>query len=445
MTDRPFVPVDALGPEPAGAVDSRAGAFASTVQRRALWLSALAIVLDGFDNQLLGIVIPSLMTQWAVGRESFVPVIVASLLAMSVGTALAGTIGDRIGRRPAMIGSAAVFGLATLASAYATGVVSFAILRAVAAVGLGGAMPNATAMLAEFAPARRRSLAVTAGIVCVPLGGFVGGLVAASVIPDHGWRAMVAIGGVLPIVGAVLMVWLLPESPSFLADARARASRRGWLSHGEPDGAVAERSAGVAGTSIFAPAMRGDTAALWGAFFFCLLAVYAMFNWGPTMLTSAGFGIGVASAGIAAFNFGGIAGALTGAVVIDRRGSKGPMLAIAAGGALCSTVAAVLIATAQTPPLVMIVALGIQGVFINALQVTLFALAAGVYPAASRASGVGAALAVGRLGAVVSAVAGSIALTLGSGFFLVLVGAAMLASAGFLLLLKRHVTGSDRR
>ena len=413
-------------------------------RRRVIGLAASAVILDGLDNQILGFIVPSLTLEWGVDRFAFVPIIAASLLAMSVGTALAGRMGDRFGRRPTLIGCVALFGIATLLSSASSGLISLALFRMIAALGLGGAMPNATAMLAEYSMKRHRSTIVTLGIVCVPLGGLLAGVIASAVLPGLGWRALLMIGGMLPLLAAVLMALLLPESPSFLA---TRLERRGDLDkvlkhYGVKSSAIrfAENATGGAQAtgSIFDPALRRDTIVLWGIFFFCLLAVYSIFNWAPTMLAQAGYGIAAASAGLAAFNLGGVVGALLAAFLIDRLGSRTPMMLMAGGGAATSFLGAWAITHGVQP-------LGMQAIFvangacIAGLQVVLFALAAGMYPADCRATGVGAALAIGRLGAVCSSAAGAVMLALSADRFLLFVGASMLVTGLTLGVLRRHL------
>lgn len=142
----------------------------SAFQRTVVLLAALAIVMDGFDGQLIGFAIPSLIKEWGITRNAFAPAVAAGLVGMGIGSAFAGLFADRFGRRWAIIGSVLVFGLATSSIALSPDVMTIAILRFFAGLGIGGALPSATTMTAEFTPARRRTLAVTATIVCVPLG-----------------------------------------------------------------------------------------------------------------------------------------------------------------------------------------------------------------------------------------------------------------------------------
>jgi AAHS family 4-hydroxybenzoate transporter-like MFS transporter len=193
---------------------------------------------------------------------------------------------------------------------------------------------------------------------------------------------------------------------------------------------------------LFAPERRGDTLSLWLAFFSCLLAVYLAFSWVPSMLSAAGFSSAVASAGIAAFNLGGVGGALAGGAGITRWGSRVSMLtlaalAVASAGAMA---AMPLVATAPVGPVIAMLAL--TGALINGVQTTMYALAVHVYPGAIRATGTGGAVSFGRLGAVISGYVGAWALEYhGSLSFFGVIAAAMLVCALALAAVRRHVPG----
>ncbi len=373
-------------------------------------LTALTIIFDCADIQLLGVAVPAMMADWSVARAAFAPVLASGLIGMMIGGALGGVAGDRFGRRVALIGTLLVFGVLTLAVAAVDNLVALGILRFFAGLGFGGTVPNAAALVSEYVPLRHRPFAVTLAIVCVPIGGALAAIVAGQVLPAYGWRVLFAIGGLMPLLVALLMYAALPESPRYLArhPARwpelARMLRR--FGHEVPPGAAfvePERTVARASlVALFAAGFRGDTIALWSAFAFCLLAVYAGFNWVPAMLTGAGLDASVASAGIAAFNLGGVAGAIAGALLITRFGSRatilGMALAAVASAGLMSTMR--IAAGVDTWPIV--VMLGVTGGLINAVQITLYALAAHLYPTAMRATGVGSAASVGRLGAIAS-------------------------------------------
>src|SRR3569833_1008692 len=175
-------------------------------------LAAIAVIFDGFDIQILGFAIPSIMKEWHVTRGELAPVAALGLTGMAVGSLLAGWCGDRFGRRVALIGCIGTFALATLATAFCGNLTQLAILRILAGLGTGGALPNTGALAAEFAPLRRRAMAVTLTIVCVPLGGMLAGVIAARVLPAFGWHMLYIVGGAAPQVFALLLLAVLPES-----------------------------------------------------------------------------------------------------------------------------------------------------------------------------------------------------------------------------------------
>jgi len=189
----------------------------STYQKLLIALTALAIIFDGFDIQILGFAIPSLIREWHVARADFGAVLAVGLAGMAIGGAVAGHCGDRLGRRAALISSVALFGPATIATAFVHGFAGLTLCRFLTGMGTGGAVPNASALAAEFAPRRWRSTAVKLTLVCVPLGGMLGGLLAAWALPKFGWRGLYAMGGALPLLFATILWAFLAESPRFLA------------------------------------------------------------------------------------------------------------------------------------------------------------------------------------------------------------------------------------
>jgi AAHS family 4-hydroxybenzoate transporter-like MFS transporter len=418
-------------------------------QKLFVLLTALTIVFDGVDNQLLGIAIPALMRDWAVPRGAFAPVLASGMIGMMIGGALAGLVGDRMGRRFALIGSVLIFGVLTAAVALVESLWALGALRFLAGLGLGGAMPNAAALASEYVPRRHRPFAITLTIVCVPLGGTVAALVSGYVMPIFGWRTVFGLGGALPLLVAGVLLRYLPESPRYLARHSERwpelETILGQIGHTVPAGsrfvdlgetAVARASVGA----LFTPDFRRDTVALWCAMFACMLAVYTAFNWVPSMLTGAGLGLTVAGNGLAAFNLGGVAGAVCGGLVIARIGSKPTMLSIAAAAVAGALVLALMPITAASNALPIVVMLGVTGASINAIQTTLYALAAHVYPTSVRATGVGTAVAFGRVGGVMSTYAGDWALRAGgSGAFFTLMAGSMAVVFLGLSLVRRHV------
>lgn len=422
----------------------------ASLQKWVVCLAALAIVLDGFDGQLIGFAIPVLIREWGLTRGDFAPIVAAGLFGMAAGSVLGGMIGDRYGRRIALIFSVFLFGITTSVIGLAPNLWTLGILRFIAGIGIGGTLPSATTLAAEYTPARSRALTVTATIVCFPLGGMLAGFYANAIMPSYGWRGLFLIGGLLPVLFSLLLAFALLESPRFLAHRPHRwpdlirlLARTGrslpadavFSDRKEETGDAAPQSSGF--SALLGGNFARDTIALWISFFCCLFAVYSAFSWLPSMLSGEGFAPAAANAGLTAYNMGGVIGALLCASLIPRFGSRWPMTICALGGA-ASALALKLVPNDQTA--LLIAGLGLHGLFVNAVNSTLYAVSAFLYPTEIRARGTATALAVGRFGAIFSSFAGAAVLTAGgSSGFLTALGASMVLVGVALLVLRKHI------
>lgn len=420
----------------------------TTFQKMVTALSALAVIFDGFDIQILGFTIPSLIREWHVSRANFGPVLAVGLAGMAIGGPLAGYCGDRFGRRAALIVCILTFGLATVATAFTQGLTGLTVLRFVCGMGTGGALPNASVLAAEFAPLGRRAAAVKLAVVCVPLGGMLGGLIAARVLPALGWRALYLIGGAMPMIFAAVLWLVLPESPRFLALRHTRwpqlARLLARMGHAVPAGSSFEDHAehGTARRAslltLFGPGLARDTAGLWTAFFFCLGSIYLVFGWLPAMLTAQGLDIATASSGLAVYNLGGVLGVLLWAVLMTTLGSRGPLLS---GALACAASALALLLVpiqAQGERTLLISGLFVNGLLANAVQTSMYALAAHVYPTSVRATGVAYSAAIGRVGGILSSLFGAAIIQSGASTYWYALAIAMVIAFAGLAWVRSH-------
>ena len=191
-------------------------------------------------------------------------------------------------------------------------------------------------------------------------------------------------------------------------------------------------------SALFDTGRARDTVAIWAAFFMCLLAVYSAFSWLPTMLASEGLSPAIAGSGLTAYNLGGVFGALICAVVITRFGSRWPIVICGAGAALTAYLLQGVNVAQDTN--LFIAGIGLHGLFVNAVQCSLYALCAFVYPTLVRATGTASALAFGRLGAILSSFAGAAVITAGGAHaYLTLLGSAMVVTLVAMLVVRRHI------
>jgi AAHS family 4-hydroxybenzoate transporter-like MFS transporter len=426
----------------------------STYQKALTLLAALAVIFDGFDIQILGFAIPSIMREWHVARAAFAPIAALGLVGMACGSPFAGYCGDRFGRRVTLIGCVFVFGAATIATALCHSLTELGILRTIAGIGVGGALPNASALTAEFAPLRRRAMAVTLTLVCVPLGGMIAGLAAAWVLPAMGWHALYIIGGGAPLLFAALLFARMPESPRYLArhperhQELARSLIR--MGHPVPLGSAfdigPEQKTVKAGAfqDLFSRALRRDTLGLWLAFFANLNGVFLVFGWLPSMLTAQGLDLSTASSGLAAYNFGGVFGVLACALIVTVVGSRRPLLWSALGGAVSAAALIFVPIASRGDHTLLIAGIGLHGLFVNAVQTTMYALASHVYPTRVRATGIACAAAMGRVGGIMSSLGGAAIIQAGSSVYLIVLVLSMVVTFAGLAIVRNHYPAGPR-
>lgn len=424
----------------------------SSFQVWTVLMIAATVVLDGLDNQMLGLAAPSLLAEWGVERAALGPVFALGFVGMAIGTLAAGWFGDHYGRRGALLAGLATFGVATFLTGLSTSLWQVAALKMLAGVGLGGVPGTASAMIAEFTPLRWRSAAVTFGVVCVSIGGILGGVAAATILPTLGWRWLFYLGGTITILFTLYLMRALPESPGYLAQQSGRG--------GEYDALLRRLGAENARASMpsasrqnqhqpFAALFRGlllrDSLALCLAMFSGMFMIYLMFNWAPTMLSATGFGLASASLGLTSFNVGGTLGAIVASVAMVRTGSRAILVGMALTGACVCVVLALLDMSGGGNELWVLASLGALGLFASAAQSAMFAVGAHVFPTALRARGLGLMGAAGRIGAIVSSVSGAGMISGGNVRFFGILAVLMLINAVGFILIRRHIPPLARK
>lgn len=413
------------------------------------FLCFVIIAIDGFDTAIIGFIAPSLTTEWGLSPAQLAPLLAAGLVGLAVGSFVAGPLGDRIGRKVVLVLSVLFFGIWTLASAYADTLFTLTLFRFLTGLGLGGAMPNAITLTSEYSPQRSKSIVVTIMFCGFTLGSGLGGLLAAQMIPDYGWRSVLLLGGYVPIVCAFLLWFLLPESVRFLVLRRpdgakiAAILRRiapgtpvpAGVSFFIPEPPAASKRSPVA--QLFAPQLSFGTLALWAAFFMSLLVVYLLTNWLPTLFKDAGFPLAKAALVAAMYQVGGTVGAIAIGAMMDRYNPY----KVLGFSYLASIVFIALIGFLYTDLLVLNLAVAGVGFCISGSQVGANALAASFYPTSNRVTGVSWALGVGRCGAILGSLMGGALLGAGLGFssiILLLALPALLASSAIFAMARSY-------
>ena len=394
----------------------------SRYQWRVVLLCFLIVFLDGLDTAAMGFIAPALSQEWGIDRASLGPVMSAALIGMVFGALGSGPLADRFGRKGVLVGAVLVFGGFSLASAYATNVDQLLILRFLTGLGLGAGMPNATTLLSEYTPERLKSLLVTSMFCGFNLGMAGGGFISAKMIPAYGWHSLLVIGGVLPLLLAVvLMVWL-PESARFLVVRNRGTDKvRKTLAPIAPQVAqaasfsVPEQKA-VAARSVFAVIFSGTyglgTMLLWLTYFMGLVIVYLLTSWLPTLMRDSGASMEEAAFIGALFQFGGVLSAVGVGWAMDR---FNPHKVIGIFYLLAGVFAYAVGQSLGNITLLATLVL-IAGMCVNGAQSAMPSLAARFYPTQGRATGVSWMLGIGRFGAILGAWSGATLLGLGWNF-----------------------------
>ncbi|PMS16521.1 aromatic acid/H+ symport family MFS transporter [Trinickia dabaoshanensis] len=376
-----------------------------------LALTALALVIDGFDAQAMGYVAPSVIAEWHVSKAALGPVFSASLVGMLLGALGLSVLADRIGRRPVLIGSTLAFAVLMLATPYVSTIPQLMALRFATGLGLGCIMPNAMALVGEFSPQAhrvKRMMLISCGFT---VGAALGGFVSAALIPGYGWRSVFYVGGAVPLALGVAMLFALPESLQFLVLKGRMERAKAWLATFDPTlriGSatrlvVRERNDGGAPVAeLFRAGRTPVTLLLWAISFMNLIDLYFLSNWLPTVMRAAGYAPGTAVLVGTTLQTGGVIGTLMLGWFIERYGFVRVLFVSFAGAALS---VGMIGSVAHVLPW-LLVAVFAGGFCVVGGQPAVNALAGQYYPTALRSTGIGWSLGIGRVGSVLGPLVG---------------------------------------
>ncbi|WP_430232339.1 MFS transporter [Paraburkholderia tropica] len=385
-------------------------------------LCFLVVTADGMDVAIMGFVAPPILHEWAISRPAFGLVMSAAPLGLVIGALVAGPSSDRFGRKVVLLSSIFVFGIFTIATAFTSTPTEMAVLRLLTGIGLGAAMPNTTTLLSEYAPQRKRALMITIMFTGFNLGSALIGFVAGWLIPAHGWRAVLIVGGALPLVMIPLHLWLLPESARLLAVRGAASARIAQILNRVCEGRFTGEERFISNEPpvpsrkpigiLFSQGYGAMTLLLWVTYFMGLLVIYLLTGWLPTLIKDAGLSVTVAANVTAMFQIGGTIGAVIVGWLMDKTRPAPVISAAYVGGGLC--VLAVASVGALSSSLTMLVFAA--GFCMSGAQTGLNAFAPGRYPTQARATGVSWMLGMGRFGSIFGSAIGGALLGLGWGF-----------------------------
>ncbi|MGU3782271.1 3-(3-hydroxy-phenyl)propionate transporter MhpT [Burkholderia metallica] len=337
-------------------------------------------LLEGLDLQSTGIAAPRMAHEFHLAIAQLGWAFGIAALGLLPGAAIGGRLADRIGRKRVLMMSVALFGIFSIATTQVWDLQSLLVARFLTGLGLGAAMPNLIALCAEAAPPGQRSTAVGVMYCGMPFGAALSAVIGIVSPGAEGWRHIFYVGGIGPLLTLPLLALLLTESTHFAAASRS--------ANGESKGGIVR--------ALFSDGRAATTIALWISYLGTLIVLYFLMNWLPSMVLSHGLTQVQASIVQMMFNVGGGVGAIVIAGLTDRLGKRPVVIGMYAGIAIS------LLALASAAGSVSMAWGGLlAGLFLVGTQSVLYALAGATYPTRVRGTGVGAAVAVGRVGSMV--------------------------------------------
>jgi MFS transporter, AAHS family, 4-hydroxybenzoate transporter len=412
------------------------------MQIRIIVLCGLVALLEGFDVLAIGVAAPVMARSLHFALNQLGAVFSAAVLGLMLGAFLLGPMADRFGRKWVLIVSTATFGVLTLCTAGAVTLQQVLLLRFLAGLGMGGAVPSFISLVAEYTPRSRRQTVVGLLWTGLPLGGVLVGLVASGTIDAFGWRSLFYIGGALPLILSMVLIRALPDSIQFLVMRGAAWQEiRNLLVQIEPTINLGsgcqfvvdvEKKPGVPVWQLFSGSRAGGTVLLWASYFVTFMILVTSSAWVPTLLRRAGTNGAQSSFAMALFALGSVFGTSLAGFVVSRFARVLPAALVGSAVTLAG------VGYASQSIALAITLLGLAGFFLGFASSALIALAPLLYSTVIRSTGVGWAMGVGRLGSFIGPLAIGLLVSRGwrVGDSFIAIGAPALCAAFFTSLIR---------
>jgi AAHS family 4-hydroxybenzoate transporter-like MFS transporter len=412
-----------------------AGAYDRGYQFRACASLLMLFLYSGYCLQALPVVAPSVLAAWKISASALAMPLGLISIGTALGSVLGGFLADARGRKVPIICCTALQAAAMFLTAFVRGPVELYPLMFAVGLGLGGYFSSGMALITELSNEHRKGLMISLAILFTPLGLNLCSLIAGYVAPRYGWADMFLIGGLLGVPLVLALAFFVPESPKYLArfphraEAHSKVMRRLGITHDEP-GEGDEQKPGPALALTLLKERLGDTLILWLLFFVMYVLGSIVLNWTPVVFASLGFDIGFSSQTLFYWTLGSMSGTLISGWCMGIVGARNTATLFAVGAVAAVAALTFIKLDASMGWLVMLL-LPAAGVGVAGVVTTLYTLSAEIYPTAMRATGIGLADAVGRVGGIVSAFVGVILLDRAgaSGVFLTILCLAVLTLA----------------
>lgn len=374
-----------------------------------IWVVAICVIintLDGFDVLVISFTAPEIAAEWSLDPQSLGVLFSAGLFGMAAGSLFIAPLADRIGRRNILLLCLSMISLGMLLSALTQGLYQLVAMRAFTGLGIGGALASLTTIAAEYSSSKRESFSISLVQSGYPIGASIGGVISAFLIVNYSWRAAFLFGALCSLLMIPLVLRCLPESLEYLVSRKpagaleklnqllARLGQSKIDSMPEDKADSTDRPTRV--VDIVSPSLRRSTLLIWGAFFMVMLSFYFVLSWTPTLLTEAGLNVEQGISGAVLINIGGIIGGTTLGYFAARFGAArltGSYMVV------CAVAMVIFGYTSVSLPIMLLLGF-IIGFFIFGSMIGLYSIVPSIYDASIRNTGMGWAIGIGRIGAI---------------------------------------------
>ena len=360
-----------------------------SVQSLTIFVCFLMNMLDGMDVMVVSYAAPNISKDWAISPQSLGIVFSAGLLGMAIGAMFLASKADKIGRKTIILICNVLMSISVFATAWANSVESLTILRIISGIGIGGMLASTATLTSENAPQKTKDFWVSFVMAGYPIGAVLSGLVAASVIPQYGWQSIFKIAGIASLLTFPIVYFFLKESVEFLDKS--------------------ERKKSPAISALLTEKYKKATIWLWVAIFMAFATLYFLTTWIPKLASATGLSVELAIYAGTVFNLGAFFGIVSQGYLSSKFGLQKTIF-----GYLIFTALLMLIFGQFTGSVMVLVLFGLIGFGIQGGFVGMYSLAARLYPTEIRATGVGGAVGIGRIGAIFGPLLGGV--LIGAGY-----------------------------
>lgn len=384
----------------------QAGPGLTGLQLRIFVVCALLLICDGFDLVAISYAAPHIVREMGPGPAAMARLFATAVIGMAIGGLILGPLGDRFGTRRVLATTTLLAAVGTLLVSFAKDLDMLIAGRLLTGIALGGAMPAAFAIVADFAPHERRRTILSIVGVAYGAGGALAGVFASIYVPSLGWRALFHTGAAATLLSGLAVLVLIPESPGYLLRQGAMERLRSVLARLSNTVVIPAASNGGQMRSpvrlLLSPEWRRLTLTLWLASFLTLMIIYLLVSWLPTIISERSGADGTGALGGLLFQAGAAFGGLLVGWCMDRFGA----VRITVAASLLLALATFGAALVSTHAMLLVAACSLIGFCTAAAQGSINMLAVVGYPERARVTGTAFVLSIGRFGAILGPLLG---------------------------------------